>query len=76
LRDVWARAHTLLYIQLANAIFNDRDDQYVCKVAKTAHEATALIELGFDYVTGEYADGGKLFKKRRLLYLSSRSEGL
>jgi integrase len=68
--------NTLLYIQLANSIFKDHDDHYVCKVAKTAQEAMQLIELGFEYVTGEYADGGKLFKKRKLLYLGSSSEGL
>jgi len=27
-----------------------------------------LIELGFEYVTGEYGDGGKLFKKKKLYY--------
>jgi hypothetical protein len=34
-------------------------------------EATKLIELGFEYVTGEYDDGGKIFKKRDLSYLGS-----
>ena len=24
-----------------------------------------LIETGFDFVTGEYQDGGKLFRKRK-----------
>ena len=43
--------NTLLYIQLVNSIFKDHDDHYVCKIAKTAQEATQLIELGFDYVT-------------------------
>jgi hypothetical protein len=33
--------------------------------------AVRLIELGFKYVTGEYDDGGKLFKKKKLLYLGS-----
>ena len=45
-----------------------RDDKYICKVAKTAQEAVQLVELGFEYVTGEYADGGKLFKKKKLYY--------
>jgi integrase len=65
--------NTLLYVQLAKSIFKDHDDQYVCKVAKNAQEATQLRELGFEFVTGEYSDGGKLFKKQKLLYLSSQS---
>ena len=65
--------NTLLYMHLANFIFHDHDDQYVCKVARNAQEAMQLIELGFEYVTGEYHDGGKLFKKQKLLYLSSQS---
>jgi len=28
-------------------------------------EKTALIEAEFEYVTGEYNDGGKLFRKRK-----------
>ena len=54
----------------------DEDDQNISKVAKTAQDAVPLIELGFEYVTGEYDDGGKLFKKKKLLYLASQtSEG-
>jgi integrase len=60
--------NTLLYVQLVNTIFQEHDDDYVCKVARTPQEAIQLIELGFEYVTGEYADGGKLFKKKKLLY--------
>ena len=68
--------NTLLYVQLVNSIFQDVDDEYICKIAKTTQEAAQLVELGFEYVTGEYNDGGKLFKKKKLLYLGSRtSEG-
>jgi hypothetical protein len=28
-------------------------------------EPTCLIEAGFEYVTGEYNDGGKIFRKRK-----------
>jgi hypothetical protein len=52
----------------------DQDDQIISKVAKTAQDAVHLIELGFEYVTGEYDDGGKLFKKQKLLYLGSQSQ--
>lgn len=40
-----------------------RDDEYVCKVARTVEEAKSLIEEGFDHVTD--IDGMKLFKKRK-----------
>jgi hypothetical protein len=65
--------NTLLYVQLVNSIFQDVDDEYICKVAKTAQEAVQLVELGFEYVTGEYTDGGKLFKKKKLLYSTPTS---
>jgi hypothetical protein len=32
--------------------------------ARVAKEACELIETGFEYVTGEYTDGGKIFRKR------------
>jgi hypothetical protein len=60
-------------VQLTNSIFQDRDDKYIYKVASTAQEAVQLIELGFEYVTGGYHNGGKLFKKQKLLYLGSQS---
>jgi hypothetical protein len=28
-------------------------------------EACQLIEVGFEYVTGEYTNGGKIFRKRK-----------
>jgi integrase len=52
---------TLIYTQLLNL----NDDEWTCKVANDAKDATALIEAGFEYVTGEYNDGGKLFRKRK-----------
>ena len=41
------------------------------KTAMNVKEATELIELGFEYVTGEYSDGGKIFRKRKTMYLGS-----
>lgn len=55
--------NTLIYIQLAEAIFTKEDDEFVCQVARTVEEAKALIEAGFDYVCE--LDGVKLFKKRK-----------
>ena len=36
-------------------------------------EATELIELSFEYVTGEYNDCSKIFRKRKISYLGSGS---
>jgi len=35
----------------------------VSKVANNDNEARALVEVGFEYVTGEYSDGGKIFRR-------------
>jgi len=56
---------TLLYVQLEERLFKADDDNFVCKVAHNVGEAIALIETGFEYVTGEYTDGGKIFRKRK-----------
>ncbi len=61
---------TLRYIQLVNL---PQEEKFICKVAKNAEQAAELIEAGFEYVTGEYNDGGKLFRKRKLSYLGSSS---
>ena len=52
--------NTLIYTQLLP--FTE-DDQFICKVATDTKEACELIEDGFTFVTGEYSDGGKIFKK-------------
>jgi len=52
---------TLIYTQLLNL----NDEEWTCKVATNVKDATDLIEAGFEYVTGEYNDGGKLFRKRK-----------
>jgi len=56
---------TLKYIDLETNIFTNTDDQFFAKVANNIQEACALIEVGFEYVTGDYHDGGKIFRKRR-----------
>ena len=52
--------NTLIYTQLLPL---KEDDQFIRKVATNVKEACELIEDGFNYVTGEYSDGGKIFKK-------------
>jgi hypothetical protein len=61
---------TLKYIQLVDV---PQEERFISKVAVNVKEATELIELGFEYVTGEYSDGGKIFRKRKISYLGSGS---
>ncbi len=51
--------NTLIYTHLVYF----ESDEFVCKVAKTVEEATALVEAGYEFVTS--MDGNKLFKKRK-----------
>jgi hypothetical protein len=52
--------NTLIYTQLLP--FKE-DEQFICKGAINTTEACQLIENGFTFVTGEYNDGCKIFKK-------------
>jgi len=54
----------MFYIDLAKVIYGKGEyDQYTVRVANNVGEAAKLTENGFEYVTGEYYDGGKIFKK-------------
>lgn len=55
--------NTLKYIHLEAMLFSEINDQYVTKIANNVKEACALIDVGFEYITGEYNDGGKIFRK-------------
>jgi integrase len=57
--------NTLKYIDLETSLFEATDDQFTVKVAANTQEACKLAEVGFEYVTGEYNDGGKIFRKRK-----------
>ena len=57
--------NTLIYIDLDTKLFNSEGEGFTVRVAHDAGEAASLIEAGFEYVTGEYNDGGKLFRKRK-----------
>jgi len=35
------------------------------RIAHDVGEAAALTEAGFEYTTGEYNDGGKIYKKHK-----------
>lgn len=56
---------TLLYVQLDQKLFRDHDDNFTVRVAHNIGEAVSLTEAGFEYVTGDYNDGGKIFRKRK-----------
>lgn len=51
--------NTLVYTQLINS----KEDEWICKVAKTVEEAKQLIEAGFEYV--DTIDGIHLYRKRK-----------
>jgi hypothetical protein len=53
------------YIHLEQMLYMQSTDKYETKVAHNVEEACALADVGFDYVTGEYGDGGKIFKRRK-----------
>lgn len=54
--------NTLRYITPAEGLFKGWQE-CVSKVAKNVKDACALVDAGFEYVTGEYSDGGKIFRK-------------
>jgi len=53
---------TLIYTQLLKI---NEEEEYTCKVAVDIEQTKELIEAGFEYITGEYINGGKLFRKRK-----------
>jgi len=56
--------NTLIYIDLESKLFNESSEGFTSRVAHNVGESCSLIEAGFEYVTGEYNDGGKIFRKR------------
>jgi integrase len=57
--------NTLLYVQIDEKLFKEWNDNFITRIAHNVQEACALVETGFEYVTGEYTDGGKIFRKRK-----------
>ena len=54
---------TQIYINMEQAIFSGTANEYHVKAVSTVKEATALLAVGFEYVTE--VDGKKLFRKRK-----------
>jgi len=58
--------NTLVYIDYEKAVYGEANsEEFTTRVAMNTQEACSLIEVGFEYVTGEYNDGGKIFRKRK-----------
>jgi integrase len=58
--------NTLIYITIEKGLFGQQTtNEYHVKVANNTEESVKLIEVGFEYVTGDYHDGGKIFRKRK-----------
>jgi integrase len=58
--------NTQLYIQLDKQLFqNIHDDKFISRVAHNTAECCELIDVGFEYQTGTFDDGGKIFRKRK-----------
>lgn len=57
--------NTQRYVELYEELYENRPRETICEIAFNTQEAKKLIEQGFNYETGEYDDGGKLFKKYR-----------
>jgi len=55
--------NTMKYIHLAEKLFKESSNDFICKVAKNIEEATPLIEAGFDFV--HEFNGVMLFRKRK-----------
>lgn len=56
---------TMVYINLDQAYFNQVNEDFTVRVAHNVNESCQLVEVGFEYVTGDYTDGGKIFRKRK-----------
>jgi hypothetical protein len=41
-------------------------EEFTVKMVTNVDKTCKLAEVGFEYVTGECADGGKIFRKRKL----------
>lgn len=54
---------TLLYIQVEEALFQSRDDEFTVKTARDPEEIKSLLEVGFEYVCEK--DGLMFFRKRK-----------
>jgi hypothetical protein len=57
--------NAIIYVHLESLLFDEGNDEFHVTIAKNVKEASNLVKVGFQYVTGEYDDGGKIFRKRK-----------
>jgi len=55
--------NTQIYVNMEQAMFTSKSDEYIVKAAETVEDAQKFLEVGFEYVTD--MDGIKLFRKRK-----------
>jgi integrase len=55
---------TMVYINLEQATWLNQNDEWTCKATNDTHEATQLIENGFEYIATT-PTGTMLFRKRK-----------
>jgi hypothetical protein len=56
----------MVYIDYEKACFGSpAKEEFTVKAATNVEEACKLIEVGFEYVAGNYLDGGMIFRKRK-----------
>jgi hypothetical protein len=41
------------------------NDLFITRIAHNPYEACSFIEVGFEYVSGAFNDGGQIFRKRK-----------
>jgi len=54
---------TFVYVHLEALLFEEGNDEFYVTVAKNVKGASNLLKVGFEYVIGEYDDGGKNLQK-------------
>ena len=54
---------TLLYIQIAKAIFKETTDEFTVRVSSKPEEIKQFLEVGFEYIYEK--DGLMFFRKRK-----------
>lgn len=55
--------NTMKYLHLEQMLFNDAQDDFIVKTAKTSEEAARLIEIGFQLQ--DVIDDGHIYRKRK-----------
>ncbi|MDH5482288.1 MAG: hypothetical protein OEY22_05355 [Candidatus Bathyarchaeota archaeon] len=54
----------MIYITVEQAIYQELEEHFISKIAKTAEEARELVDLGFEYVCTT-PESIMLFRKRK-----------